>query len=64
MAAGDWIGGWVGTTVIVINGGGGFTPTPPTPVPSPIPTTSPEYVDHVNDGLSRLVLQFRRPTNG
>lgn len=60
MAAGDWTGGWLGSSVIVVNGGGTGPPAPrPLPVPSPIPAWSPEYVDHVAIGLSRLVQQFQ-----
>lgn len=39
-------------------------PTPPDPIPSPISLQSPQFVDHVGDGIRRLVLQFRKPKGG
>lgn len=36
-------------------------PSPPSPIPSPIPTSSPDYIDHIEAAIDRLPLQFRRP---
>ena len=54
VVGGDWMGLWLGGSVAEV------TVTPPTPIPSPIPADDPDFVDHVEAGISRLVLQFRK----
>ena len=58
VTGGDWMSGWLGGSYT--ESVPAPTPTPPEPVPSPVSSSSPDYVDHVEEGVSRLVLQFRK----